>query len=354
MSGVERIICSRHLVVRRTTSLSLSLGFLIVSSLGCSTGALCVRDVVETPHSVLVSLRNDNGDHAGAIRSRDLGQTWSPVRIDSIGNIALGVTQCDTILFAECSDKSWQRSTDYGQTWRPLKPSLADLTSPIVRARSGVLYAGSWHGPFCSTDNGATWLELGGNGLTHKWVVSVTSTTSAVFVMGITRQWTIMDHYTSGYGLFRSIDGGTSWTDISSRMPEIVDWGTWGGDVVTIGNVLFFSVGRSLLESVDDGDHWKHLTVPQIDTAWIFVALRKVDSILVGVAMNGHAWRLLTSIDLGRTWATEEFIPPTPEWPLEYVIRNSLFAVFCEYDRGHLWRSSDKGKTWQVIPFGKP
>jgi photosystem II stability/assembly factor-like uncharacterized protein len=310
---------------------------------------------VETPRDLFISLWDDAGNHAGAIRSSDLGQTWSPVRIDSVGTIALGLIQCDSILFSECSDKCWRRSIDYGQTWQPVRPSLDDFTSSVIRAGADALYAGSLHGPLRSGDNGATWIELETNGLTHRWVVSTAATPTAVFVVGITRKASLAGHYTSGSGLFRTTDGGSSWTDISSRMP--IDSGSWGEKVVTIGNTIFSGGGRSLFKSVDDGERWRVLTIPQVDTAWTFLDLCKIDTVLLGVAyaLHGQTWRLIASTDFGNTWTVEDVHAPIPADPF-YVNRlllrrSSLFALLGEYHHSQVWRSSDRGKTWQVIPF---
>jgi hypothetical protein len=150
--------------------------------------------------------------------TRDAGATWNTVNSWPL-NIALSVSNT---LFAAITQNGpaglgvW-RSDDSGQTWLPSSHGLTDLAitrlavSPDF-AHDGTLYALSKRGVFRSTDRGATWTSLADRyaALLKDRTVSFTSLSVSP---NFAQDDTLLIGHTSG--LWRSADGGETWTAIN-------------------------------------------------------------------------------------------------------------------------------------------
>ena len=191
----------------------------------------------------------------GVYKSSDAGRTWRHLGLDATKqiptilvdpnnpNIVLIGAQGD--VHAKSHDRGVFRSTDGGATWtRTLFVNDSTGLQKLARAfdRPNVIFATSvahytpppppgpagppnfgggapQTGPtstklFKSTDGGVTWTEITGGGLparlTGKMWVAVANNTSAqrVFVIG-------------DWGLYRSDDGGTTWHQMAADDPRI-------------------------------------------------------------------------------------------------------------------------------------
>ncbi|MEP6608727.1 MAG: exo-alpha-sialidase [Burkholderiaceae bacterium] len=132
-------------------------------------------------------------------------------------------------------------------------------------------------------------------------------------------------------GLFRSDDGGRSWSLIESlwNMPERKEWFGGGYDIPGIHSVCV------------------HPSDP--------------DDVVVGVSCGG-AWR---TRDGGKTWAVGQGMRATfmpPEAQLNPVIQDPHRIVQCESDPNLLWtqhhcgiwKSIDRGANWTEVTAGRP
>lgn len=163
------------------------------------------------------------------------------------------------------------RSTDRGLTWRPISPDLTGgpgrETNPLFRnygtvttlavadVEHGTIYAGTDDGNLAYThDGGATWTQA--TGLPGDWVTSVV----------IDQRNPAQVAYASFSGfragkqkslVFRTADGGRTWTDISGNLPQapVNDVMAIGADLVVASDVGVFvtrdvsrGLGRSWLK----------------------------------------------------------------------------------------------------------
>ena len=187
------------------------------------------------------SIRGNVVSGDGVYRSTDGGRTWKHIGLRQtrhIGRVRVHPHDPDTVYvaalghaFGSNPERGVYRSRDGGKHWdlvlhRSPKAGCVDLSIDPVNPR--VLYAGFWEsqrypwgmdsggpgsGLFKSTDGGDTWTDLTGRGglpkgLTGKHGVAVSPARPS-------RVWALIE--ADDGGLFRSDDGGESWTRVNEQ-----------------------------------------------------------------------------------------------------------------------------------------
>jgi photosystem II stability/assembly factor-like uncharacterized protein len=270
----------------------------------------------------------------GIYRSRDGGETWEHVGfrdVDAIAKIRIHPTNPNVVFAAVFGDYSAPneergiyKSTDGGATWRRVlfrdaKTGGIDLS--IDRDNPDVLYAALWEayrkeyqmssggpgsGLFKSTDGGETWTEitrapgLPQQGVVGKIGVSVSGANS-------NRVYALVEHENGG--LFLSDDAGASWTLVNDNRAirqrafyyTHVFADEHDPDVVYIQNVTFFRSedGGRTTRSINNGTHG------DFHDFWI----DPDDAAHLVVANDGGG---AVSTNTGESWTEQEF--PTAQF----------------------------------------
>ncbi len=226
----------------------------------------------------------------GIYRSRDAGETWTHVgfeTVDAISKIRIHPTNPDIVyaaLFGKYSvpseERGVYRSTDGGDTWerilyRDERTGAVDIV--IDPNDPDVVYAALWEayrkeyqmssggpgsGMFKSTDGGDTWTELTRNeGMPEEGVVGKIGL--AVSGADSERVYALFEHENGG--LFRSDDGGESWAlindDRAIRQRAFYYTHVFADpvdrDVVYMQNTSFFrsTDGGASYERINNGTH---------------------------------------------------------------------------------------------------
>ena len=225
----------------------------------------------------------------GVYRSRDAGKTWTHVGFKEshgISKIRIHPTNPDIIYvasFGKYSVPSEERgvfkSTDGGTTWKRVlfrddKTGAIDIS--IDRNNPNVLYASLWEayrkeyqmssggpgsGLFKSTDGGETWTEVTRNpgmptGLVGRIGVAVSGANS-------NRVYALVENEKGG--LFRSDDAGATWTLVNDKRDirqrafyyTHVFADPKNADVVYMQNTSFFrsTDGGKTMTTIDNGTH---------------------------------------------------------------------------------------------------
>ncbi len=302
-------------------------GQITSSSVGAVAVAPSNPDVVyigmgETP------LRGNIMQGDGVYRSTDAGKTWKHLGLkdtQAIGRIRVHPQNPDIVWVAAFghpagpnAERGVFKSEDGGKTWRRVlyrndRAGAVDLT--LDSKRPEVLYASLWEayrkpwqmssggegsGLFKSTDGGETWKEITrAEGLPQKGVIGKIG----VSVSGADgeRVYAIVEH--DDGGLFRSENGGTSWTRVSDdrRLRQrafyysrvIAD--PADRDTVYVLNTSFF-------KSTDGGKTYKTIRVPHGDNHDLWIAPNDPKRMVNSNDGGGNV-----SFNGGETWTEQNF-----------------------------------------------
>ena len=261
---------------------------------------------------------------AGMYKSVDAGKTWKNIGLkDSrqIGSVVVDPKNADIVLvaafghaFGPNAERGVFRTTDGGKTWAKVL-AKDDNTGAIDVAvdphNPNVVFAALWQarrqpwsfssggpgsGLYRSQDGGATWKQLGGNGLPEGILgrigVSVSGADS-------NRIYALIEAKEGG--LFRSEDGGEKWTKVNEdgRFRQRAWYFSKVYADPKAPDTLYV-LNTGLFRSVDGGKSFTLLTARHGDHHGLWIDPENPQRL--GNANDGGA---SVSMDGGKTWTTQ-------------------------------------------------
>lgn len=149
------------------------------------------------------------------------------------------------------------KSTDYGETWKTLVRFSSDITDILMdRNDSRMIYVTFWGGGIQkSTDGGLSWkvvsdsLSKERGGANIRTIVQDLTIENAFFIV-------------NDYGIFKTLDAGTTWTSLSLLTPpDSVD--IWGlGLDPKDSNIIYYATDTTFYKTHDGGENWKTSRLP--------------------------------------------------------------------------------------------
>jgi photosystem II stability/assembly factor-like uncharacterized protein len=318
---------------------------------------------------------------AGIYKSTDAGATWSWLGNGLAGwrfqEVAVDPADGTVYIASGEADSTAEvvfRSTDGGARWTQVlqieQESLGILNLAVAE---GVVYVQTFTRVFRSLDRGATWTQVFAQGLLSDieldpsapqtaWLASqsgLLKTTDAgatwqlvptpadVRSVAVAPSNPSTVYLATGRDFYRSADAGATWTQ-GATPDRIGELAVDPGDPLTV-----YSYGPALMVSRDGGQTWRRLErgLPLLagQIAHVFsLAIRpdRPGSLYAGLhragvykAEEGRAWRSPGQVGLaGRRF---DWIQAHPRVP------STLYALEAQ----QLWRSLDRGATWQ--PFAR-
>ncbi|HYW51461.1 MAG TPA: glycosyl hydrolase [Gemmatimonadaceae bacterium] len=322
----------------------------------------------------------------GLWRTDDAGINWRNIsdgwfRTGSIGAIAVAPSDAN-VLYVGTGEEAIRgqsssygdgvyRSTDQGRTWsnvglrstRQISAVRVHPTDPnvVYVAAQGDRWKGSAdRGIYRTKDGGATWTQVlkGVNAFSGASDLSMDATNPRILYA------TFWDHQRTpwmvrsggeGSGIWKSIDGGDSWTRLTEGLPSLM--GKVGISVSPVNPERVFAIVEAerggLYRSDDAGKTWALQSGDRLiqTRSWYYMKItadtKNADIVWV---MNAP---VLKSIDGGRTFRTIEATHGDNHhlWinPLDnrYMINANDGGVSVSMDGGTSWSSQDNQPTAQ-------
>jgi photosystem II stability/assembly factor-like uncharacterized protein len=301
------------------------------SGMNGSIGAIAVAE--SDPNVIYVG----TGEHAvrgqsssygnGMFRSTDAGKTWSRIGLESsrqISEVRVHPTNPDIAYVAVQGDR-WKgtaergvyRTTDGGKSWTQLLKGVnatsgaADLSMDPSNPR--ILYAVFWDhqrlpwqvrsggpgsGIWKSTDGGDSWTRLGDGLPKLMGKIGV-----AVSPANPDRVYAVIEAEKGG--LFRSDDAGKSWRLTSEdRLIQTRSWYYMNVTADPQNPDVVYVMNADVMKSIDGGVRFAKLAATHGDNHQFWINPK--DSRLVANANDGG---VSISLDNGRSWSTQDNQP---------------------------------------------
>jgi photosystem II stability/assembly factor-like uncharacterized protein len=345
----------------------------------------------------------------GVFKTVNAGTTWEPVFDDmptlSIGDLAVAESD-PNIVWAGTGEANIFRaseaglgvfkSTDAGKTWKPMGLEATYTIARVVihPTHPDIVYVAAtgheWtdnpeRGVFKTTDGGATWQKVlyvnervGANDLVMD--PQNPDTLYAATWNRIRRRWS--DPVPGGEdGLFKTTDGGKTWTPINNGLPDTAFTGRVGIDLCRAKPTTLYAyvdnhapgaepkpgeldsygrprqrgiIGAEVYRSDDAGAGWRKVSPPGMDRfggtyGWVFGQIRVDPNTPETIYIMGLG--LAKSTNGGRTYQNLYaaglhgdhhglWIDPNDS---DHLINNNDGGVNISYDGGKTWRDFHDG-----------
>ncbi|MDE2356871.1 MAG: glycosyl hydrolase, partial [Alphaproteobacteria bacterium] len=330
------------------------------------------------------ALRGDITWGDGVWKSTDAGKTWTHIGLSDtrqIGALIVDPTNPDVVLvaaeghaFGPNAARGVFRTADGGKTWTKVlykdeNTGAVDVTFDPTNPR--IVYAALWQarrlpwnfssggpgsGLYRSTDGGLTWTQLTGHGLPDGLLGRIDVSVSKADPK---RVYAMIE--AEAGGLYRSDDAGQTWTRVSDD--GRIRQRAWYfskiyADPKAVDTVYALNTG--MLKSTDGGKTWGLTSAPHGDhhALWINPSNPRV---LINSSDGGAS----VTLDGGKTWSSENNQPTAqfyhvavderfPYWVYGAQQDNSNLAVASFSDAGVIgprdWYPAGGGESGFVVP----
>ena len=195
--------------------------------------------------------------------------------------------------------------------------------------------------------------------------------------VGTGEAWMIRDTDVMGNGVYRSSDGGKTWTrtglDETGRIARILVHPTNPNVVFVcaLGRATGPQQERGVFRTTDRGEHWDRvlfvdektgcsgLTIDPNNSRVLFAGMWQVELHTWGELSGGPGSGVYVSRDGGNKWTRLEGhgLPKPPVGKIDVAIAptdsNRVYALIQTKDQGSVWRSDDGGENWRAVNYNR-
>ena len=297
--------------------------------------------------------RNEEG---GVFKSTDGGEHWKLLEGTkklSVRSLALAPSDSDFLIAGSANDDSNLngvfRSTDAGKNWGRISPvgdkEIRNIESVAIDPRdTNIIYVGTWHLPWKTTDGGTSWKQTGNQ------IVGMIND-SDIFGITIDANHPNVVYVNACSGFYRSMTAGEKWfkfpgIPFSARRTYVLL------PHPSNPNVIFAGTSEGLWRSKDGGKRWMLLTSKTLVIRSIVVTPDKPNRVLIatddfGVRISENLGTDFNESNTGFSHRHVLAIMP------DATERGRLLAsVFHDGSGGSVFSSSDGGESWQSSSTG--
>jgi photosystem II stability/assembly factor-like uncharacterized protein len=222
------------------------------------------------------------GSGGGFFVTRDGGRSWSePAALKGKSIQALALAESDSrILIAGALDGLY-RSRDSGESWERITPEghpdLKNFESVAIDPRNPeIIYAGTWHLPWKTSDGGATWKNIKQGVIDDSDVFSI--------ILDHSKPETIFASACSG--IYKSEDGGRLFHKVagipgSARRTRVLQQDPVDAKTVYAGTT------EGLFKTSDGGTTFQRITPPDFILNDVLVDARDPQRVLIATDRGG-------------------------------------------------------------------
>jgi photosystem II stability/assembly factor-like uncharacterized protein len=295
-------------------------------------------------------------EEGGVFKSTDGGEHWKLLEGTkklSVRSLALAPSDSAFLIAGSANDdpnlNGVFRSVDAGKTWERISPvgdkEIRNIESVAIDPRdTNVVYIGTWHLPWKTTDAGVSWKQTG-----YKAVGMIDD--SDIFGICVNPSKPNLVFINACSGIYRSASAGDKWAKVpgipfSARRTYKL--------LVHPSNpkVIFAGTSEGLWRSKDDGKRWMLLTSKTLVIRSIVVTPDKPNRVMIatddlGVRMSENLGDDFSESNTGFIHRHVLAIMP------DATERGRLLAsVYHDGSGGSVFVSSDGGESWQSSSTG--
>lgn len=274
-----------------------------------SISSLDVNNLVADPsdHQALYFASFGNG----LIYSYDSGQNWQVAT--SLGKIDVNEVAVDyhdkCIIFAASANRL-MRSDDCSRTWTQSyydnDPKILITSLLTDHHTEGFVYLGTSRGDILrSGDSGNSWQTVKRFDDAIRKIIMSPRDSRIMFVA------------TEKSGLFRTIDGGATWENLSQSLAEFQIGSQFRDLVVSLEDpsVTYLATDYGLFKSINSGDTWTRLNLvtPDKETIINTIAINPHNSQEIYYVTDTTFYR---SVDGGVNWSTKKLPTSRAGWSI--------------------------------------
>jgi len=311
----------------------------------------------QTPATLYAAANTSGG--SGLFQSTDSGAHWNRIYNDGSGLISIQTIAIDpsttSTLYIGSFSGGVLRSTNSGTSFSPAKtglPAVGVDALAINPSTASTVYAGTLNGVFATGNSGAAWsASSNGLALTTVTTLAIDPATPATIYAGTTLS-----------GIFKSVDGGGSWTSIytgigttgngSCAMPSIATLAIDPSTPATLYAGTLCTQQKAVLKSIDGGATWNPAVtgLPLYgEIASLAIDPQNTSTIYAAAAGTG----LYLSTNAGANWTLVDAVPTTDQFTSVSISAStgnpSRIALSTNGDGVYL--STDGGASFDQLAF---